>query len=73
MYTLVDSSFESDTESVEGRFPAHDPSGAAFAGRVKRPDREVDTLEGGLLVGEMASRPDSATDPGVETFEAVVE
>ena len=71
MYTLVDSSFESDTESVEGGFPADDPAGPAFAGRVERTDSEVHAFEGGLLVREMASRPDGATDPCVERFDGV--
>ena len=71
MYTLVDSSFESETESVKGGFPAHDPSGPSFAGRVERPDSEVDTFEGGLLVREMATGTDRTSDPGVERFDGV--
>ena len=50
VYTLVDSSFESDTESVECGFPAHDPAGPSFAGRVEGPDSVVATFQRGLLV-----------------------
>ena len=71
VYTLVDSSFESDSESVESGFPAHNPSGSAFAGWVKRPDSEVDAFERAGLIGrEMTTGPDRVTDPGVETFDS---
>jgi hypothetical protein len=52
VYTLVDPSFESDTESVEGGFPAHDPSGPASGGRVERPDSEIDAFDAACSFGK---------------------
>jgi hypothetical protein len=52
VYTLVDSSFESDAESVECGFASHDPFGPSFAGGVKCPEGEVDTFECCLFVGK---------------------
>lgn len=59
-------SFERDLESVEGGFPAGGPAFAAGAGRIQAHHYQVDTLERGLLVGEVpagAHSPADAADP----------
>lgn len=68
---LVDSSFESYRECVEGGLPSHRPACVAAAGGVQRPGGEVEALQRGLVVREVPSRADSAAIAGVERLDRV--
>lgn len=57
---------EGDFERVEGGLPADHPATLAGVGRVEATDGEVDALERGLLVGEVAAGFDRAADAGVD-------
>ena len=46
---------EGDVEGVEGALPALGPPGPALAGGIQGHDGHVDTLQCGLLIGEVAS------------------
>lgn len=59
---------EGDGERVQCGFPSCDPFYLPLAGRVQRPDGQVQALQRGLLVGEVAARPDGAAEPGVEAI-----
>lgn len=62
---------EGDGERVQCGFPSCDLFYPPLAGRVQRPDGQVQALQCGLLVGEVAARPDGAAEPGVEALNRV--
>jgi hypothetical protein len=68
-----DTAFEGDGECVERRLPLHRPSRSAFPGRVKRAGHEVETLQRGLLGGEVPASPGRSPVAGVEASIALVE
>ena len=68
---LVDSSFEGDDEGVEGRLSPGDPSCPSSPGGVKRTRHEIQTFQGGLLIGEVPTGSDRAPVAGVEGLDRV--
>lgn len=66
-----ESAFEGDGEGVEGGLPSVHPAGGSFAGRVKPADRQVEALQRGLLVGEVAPRSGRPAHAGVQALYGV--
>jgi hypothetical protein len=60
-----DAAFEHEGEGVEGWPPADGPSLPALAGRVERPQREVEALEGGLVGRDVPVGPDRSTESAI--------
>lgn len=70
-HRLVDASFESDREGVQGRLPPRRPSCPTLTGRVQRPGREIEALEGGLLGREVPTGPDRTPVAGIDRLDRV--
>jgi hypothetical protein len=60
-----DAAFEGDREGVECGFRAVHPALASLAGRVEAADDKIETLQRGLLVGDVPTRPRGAPEAGV--------
>src|SRR4051794_28711880 len=67
----VDSALEGDGERVQRGLPAHRPSCLALASGVEGPGDEVETLQRGLVLGEMAAGLDRAAVAGIQAFDRV--
>src|SRR6266516_6118904 len=67
----ADAAVEGDVEGVEGGLPAVGPAPPAGPGGVQADDGQIQVLEGGLLVGEVAAGLDRAAEAGVEAFDGV--
>jgi hypothetical protein len=68
---LFDSSFERYRECVEGGLPSHCPACSASSCGVEGSGDEVEAFQGGRVVGEVPSRPDSASIAGVQGLDRV--